>query len=256
MKESAMNKLVQVMDELLAPNGCPWDREQTHQTLTRYLVEEAYEVLEAIEEADMNKLREELGDLLLQVVFHAALAKRDGHFDLDDVADTVKEKMIRRHPHVFGQMEITTSDGVMDVWEGFKRKEGKQSIMEGIPQSLPALLRSYKIQEKARRVGFDWPDVSGAVDKLQEEVIEFVHEKHTGDQERLKEEMGDLIFAMVNIARMSDIEPEEALQRSNDKFIRRFQYIENTLKTRGEILEEAGLERLDALWDEAKRLGL
>ncbi|MGE5396010.1 MAG: nucleoside triphosphate pyrophosphohydrolase [Chitinophagales bacterium] len=254
MEETGVPGLVQIMNRLLAPGGCPWDREQTHRSLTRYLLEETYEVIEAIEEGDMNKLREELGDLLLQVVFHCAIAQRDGYFDLDEVANGVTNKMITRHPHVFGDMEINTSDEVLYNWEGFKRNEGKKSILEGIPTILPALLRAYKLQEKAQRVGFDWPDVTGAVDKLQEEVVEFTEAGR--DQESRRNEMGDLLFALVNIARMSEIEPEEALQETNNKFIRRFQHIEKTLEARNEPIEEAGLEKLDTLWNEAKDLGL
>ncbi|MGE5373090.1 MAG: nucleoside triphosphate pyrophosphohydrolase [Solirubrobacterales bacterium] len=256
MKQSSLPALLDVMDHLLAPDGCPWDREQTHQSLMRYLVEETYEVLEAIEEADMNKLREELGDLLLQVVFHAALAKNAGEFDFYDVAETVRQKMIRRHPHVFGDVDIQTSDGVMEIWEGLKKKEGKKTVLEGIPRSLPALQRAFKMQEKARRVGFDWPDVSGAIEKLEEEMDEFHGACASGSREEMIDEMGDILFAAANIARMSGIEPEEALQRSNNKFARRFQYIEQRVKDAGKVLEEQGLEALDALWDEAKRAGL
>lgn len=253
---NAIDELVQVMDKLLSPEGCPWDREQTHESLTRYLIEESYEVIEAIDERDMNKLREELGDLLLQVVFHAALAEREKSFTLEDVIHTVSQKMINRHPHVFGEMDLNTSEEVLQNWEGFKKKEGKKTLLEGIPKFLPALLRAYKLQEKARRVGFDWPDVSGAVDKLQEEVSEFLTAAQNAEPVEMESEMGDIIFAVVNIARMSGIEPEQALQRSNDKFVRRFEYIESSILAEGESLEEAGLEKMDELWEKAKRLGL
>jgi tetrapyrrole methylase family protein/MazG family protein len=256
MSGDAIYKLADVMDKLLSEDGCPWDREQTHRSLVRYLIEEAYEVIEAIDLSDMNKLKEELGDLLLQVVFHAALADREGRFNLDDVARGVTSKMITRHPHVFGRMEINTSDEVMNHWEGFKRKEGKKSILEGIPRFLPALLRAYKLQEKAQRVGFDWPNIDGAVDKLQEEVQEYTAAQQTGEIDLIQEEMGDLLFTMVNIARMSGIEPEQALQRSNDKFERRFQHIENRIEERGEVFEQVDLEKLDQLWEEAKKIGL
>jgi len=256
MKGKAVEELVQTMRTLLSPQGCPWDREQTHESLIRYLLEETYEVIEAIREGDMDKLREELGDLLLQVVFHAALAERSGLFDLDDVANTVNQKMINRHPHVFGRMEINTSDEVMQNWEGFKREEGKISILEGIPNILPALLRAYKLQEKAQRVGFDWPQIDGALDKLQEEINEYVEACRNDDSARKEDEMGDILFAVVNIARMSGVEPEQALQRCNDKFTRRFQYIEASLRQEGCPLEDAGLERMDNLWNEAKKRGL
>jgi len=256
MKEQAVPALVETMRRLLSPDGCPWDREQTHKSLKRYLIEEAYEVLEAIDEGDMHKLKEELGDLLLQVVFHAALAEQNGQFDLNDVADTVNRKMINRHPHVFGCMDINSSEEVMQNWEGFKRKEGKRSILEGIPHTLPALLRAYKLQEKAQRVGFDWPDISGAVEKLEEEIKEYLRAASSRNPEQIEDEMGDILFAVVNIARMSGVEPEQALQRCNAKFVRRFQYIEERLQAEGELLEEAGLEKMDDLWDEAKRQGL
>lgn len=252
----AIDELVQVMDKLLSPEGCPWDREQTHESLTRYLIEESYEVIEAIDERDMNKLREELGDLLLQVVFHAALAEREKSFTLDDVINTVSQKMINRHPHVFGEMDLNTSEEVLQVWEGFKKREGKKTLLEGIPKSLPALLRAYKLQEKAARVGFDWPEVSGAVEKLQEEVSEFLSAAENAEPSQMENEMGDIIFAVVNIARMSGIEPEQALQRSNDKFVRRFAYIESSILGEGRTLDEAGLEKMDKLWEKAKQLGL
>lgn len=256
MTGKAVQELVQTMRILLSPKGCPWDREQNHNSLTRYLIEETYEVIEAIGEDDMDKLREELGDLLLQVVFHAALAERSGHFNLDDVADTVNQKMINRHPHVFGMMEINTSDEVMQNWEGFKREEGKTSILEGIPRILPALLRAYKLQEKAQRVGFDWPQIGGALEKLREEIDEYVAAYRNNDFDRKEDEMGDILFAVVNIARMSGVEPEQALQRCNDKFTRRFQFIEAHLREEGCSLEDAGLDRMDSLWNEAKKRGL
>ena len=248
-----MQKLVEVMDELLGENGCPWDKEQTHQSLVRYLIEESYEVVEAIKEADMHKLQEELGDLLLQVVFHAALAERAGHFTLDDVVDTISQKMINRHPHVFGEMDLQTSDDVMDKWEGFKKQEGKKLLLDNIPDFMPALLRSLKLQEKVARVGFDWPNALGAIDKFKEEVEEF---KLAQNEEELNEEMGDMFFALANIARLNNIEPENALQLSNDKFIRRFNYVEQKIIDRGQDFKDYSLAGLDKLWNEAKAKGL
>ncbi|NLV16792.1 MAG: nucleoside triphosphate pyrophosphohydrolase [Syntrophomonadaceae bacterium] len=252
MEDQGIKALMETMNKLLSPEGCPWDREQTHTSLRRYLVEETYEVLAAIDDGDMNELREELGDLLLQIVFHSALAEREGAFNLSDVANIVNEKMINRHPHVFGHLEINSSDEVMQHWEGFKRDEGKKSILEGIPRHLPALLRAYKLQEKAARVGFDWPQVQGALKKLNEETAEFIAASQDGSPEMIEEEMGDILFTIVNIARMSGIEPEQALQNSNAKFTRRFNHIESRLNDEGQLLEEAGLEKLDKLWDEAK----
>lgn len=248
-----MDELLKVMDKLLGENGCPWDREQTHESLQRYLLEETYEVLEAIQEGDMHKLQDELGDLLLQVVFHAKLAEQAGHFTFDDVASGISNKMLSRHPHVFSDLNLKTSDDVMEKWEGFKKKEGKKSLLEGIPNFLPALLRSLKMQEKAARVGFDWPVVDGALDKLQEEVLEL---QAVQNEEELKEEMGDVFFALTNIARLRDINPEEALQASNNKFLRRFNYIEEQIKAKGLDFGDYNLEQLDAIWDEAKAKGL
>lgn len=248
----AIEDLLEVMDKLLSPQGCPWDREQTHQSLTRYLIEESYEVLEAIKEQDMDKLQEELGDVLLQVVFHAALAERAGYFSFADVARIVEQKMIRRHPHVFADMNLKTSDDVMDHWEGFKKQEGKTRVLEGIPVMLPALMRAEKLQYKAARVGFDWPQVQGAVDKLKEEADELAQAQGT----EITEEMGDLLFALVNIARFKEVEPEEALQKSNDKFVRRFNYVEDAIKESGRTWQEMSLEEMDHYWDEAKEKGL
>lgn len=249
----ALDELLMIQKRLLAPGGCPWDREQTHDTLIRYLIEEAYEVIEAIDEGDMNKLREELGDLLLQIVFHAALAEQRGDFDFSDITRAVSIKMINRHPHVFGSMPLKTSEDVLNNWETFKRGEGKKSLLEGIPRALPALMRAEKIQEKMSRVGYDWPDVGGAVDKLGEEVRELAQ---ADNQDHIVEEMGDILFAMVNVARMKQVEVEQALQMANDKVIRRFNYIETRVAELGQKLTDMSLEQMDAIWDEAKSKGL
>lgn len=250
----AINELIEIMDRLLGPEGCPWDREQTHESLIRYLIEESYEVIEAINEGDMHKLREELGDLLLQVVFHTALGRKEGYFDFSDVAAGVSRKMIKRHPHVFGDAgRLETGDDVMEVWEGFKRREGKKYLLEGIPKNLPALMRAEKVQEKAARVGFDWPSVDGAVEKFKEEVDELCQ---AVNWEEKIEEWGDIFFALVNVARLQKIEPEQALQASNDKFTRRFNYIENRIKSKGKDFPEMSLEEMDSIWEEAKTKGL
>ena len=249
----ALDELLAIQKRLLAPGGCPWDREQTHKSLVRFLIEEAYEVIEAINEGDMYKLREELGDLLLQIVFHAALAEGEGHFDFADLTRMVSKKMVDRHPHVFGSMQLQTSSDVLDNWEDFKRKEGKKYLLEGIPKCLPALLRAEKIQEKASRVGFDWPSVEGALDKLKEEVEELAQAQTS---ENIIEEMGDVLFAIVNVARFKQVEAEQALQRSNDKVARRFNYIEQKIQESGRSFSELTLEEMDAIWDEAKAKGL
>jgi tetrapyrrole methylase family protein/MazG family protein len=252
-RTGSLEELLQIMDKLLSLEGCPWDREQTHASLVRYLIEESYEVIEAIEHQDMDRLREELGDLLLQVVFHAALAEREGWFNFDDVARTVSRKMIDRHPHVFGSLQLESSEAVMENWEDFKKKEGKKHLLEGIPAMLPALMRAEKMQEKAARVGFDWADVGGALEKFKEEADELARAQ--GEQE-VREETGDLLFALVNIARFKGVEPEQALQATNDKFARRFRYIEEQLRLRQRDLKQASLQEMDELWEEAKSLGL
>jgi len=249
----ALDELLKIQNRLLAPGGCPWDREQTHASLVRYLIEETYEVIEAINEGNMYKLREELGDLLLQIVFHAALAEGAGHFDFADLTRSVSRKMVDRHPHVFGSMKLTTSDDVLDNWEDFKRKEGKERLLEGIPLSLPALMRAEKIQEKAARVGFDWPDITGVVEKFKEEIDELVQAR---SQSEIEEEMGDVFFALVNLARFKQVEPEQALQACNDKVGRRIGYMEQRLQEAGRRFTDLTLEELDALWDEAKAQGI
>lgn len=249
----AINELLQVMDRLLAPDGCPWDREQSHESLTRYLIEECYEVIDAVKRKEMDKLKEELGDVLLQVVFHAALAEREGCFDFDDVARAVCQKMKDRHPHVFGTLDIRTSGEVMDIWENLKKREGKKYVLEGIPAMLPALMRAEKMQQKAARVGFDWPVIAGAVDKVKEEVEEFAQAESPVEA---SQEFGDILFALVNVARMKGIDPEAALQESNDKFERRFQYIEENLQAQQRSLTDTPLEEMDRLWEEAKDRGL
>jgi tetrapyrrole methylase family protein/MazG family protein len=248
-----IERLLGIMDKLLSPEGCPWDREQTHESLTRYLIEESYEVIEAIKRQSMLDLQEELGDVLLQVVFHAALAQRSGHFDFASVVRTVSDKMVQRHPHVFGAMNIESSEEVMTHWENFKRQEGKKTVLAGIPTMLPALMRAEKLQDKAARVGFDWPDPQGAIEKFHEEIEEFQQARAQGDK---KEEMGDILFAIVNIARLYNIDPEEALQDSNEKFIRRFNYIEEKAAGSGAVMGELDLEFMDNLWEEAKSKGL
>jgi tetrapyrrole methylase family protein/MazG family protein len=250
---AATDELIAVMDRLLGEDGCPWDREQTHTSLARFLIEETYEVVEAINSGDMNKLREELGDLLLQVVFHSALAAKEGAFSFDDVARSEAHKMIQRHPHVFGDMDLKTSNDVLNNWEQFKKKEGKKHLLEGIPSFLPALMRAEKIQEKAARVGFDWPTVDGALEKFQEEVEEL---SRSSNHAEASEEMGDVLFALVNIARLMNIEPEQALQASNDKFSRRIAFMEKRLKERKQEFRELKLEELDKIWEEAKNKGL
>ena len=247
----SMEELEEVMEKLLSPQGCPWDREQTHQTLGRYLIEECYETLEAIEKGDDDQLKEELGDVLLQVVFHAALAKQAGNFDLDLVIKGVSEKMIRRHPHVFASMPLFTSQDVIDNWESFKKQEGKKRIMEGVPAMLPALLRALRVQEKAARAGMDFKNPESALAKLIEEAGEFAIAENTAEQHN---ELGDILFAIVNIARLKGLDSEAALQSSNDKFIRRVNYVEEQIQIENRSFNDYTVEELDVFWEQAKEL--
>lgn len=255
-----LDELVEVMNRLRGPNGCPWDREQDHHTITPYLVEETYEVLEAIQQGDMYKICEELGDLLLQIVFHAQIARERGQFDINDVVDGVCQKMIRRHPHVFGDTSVQNSDEVLVNWDEIKQAErgGNSSpgasVLDGVPRGLPALPRSYKIQAKASRVGFDWPDYRGALDKLWEECRELEEALELGSVRCVKQETGDVLFAAINVARLAGVDPEIALTAAVDKFVRRFHYVEEKARESGTSLKEMSLEEMDKFWEEAKKL--
>ncbi|MDI6710704.1 MAG: nucleoside triphosphate pyrophosphohydrolase [Bacillota bacterium] len=252
----AMDDLVAIMAALRAENGCPWDREQTHESLRRYLIEETYEVVEAVEQGDMHSLCEELGDLLLQIVFHARIARENGEFDIGDVISAICRKMIHRHPHVFGEAKVKDAAEVLANWERIKQgeKQGRVSCLAGVPRNLPALLRADQVQAKVARIGFDWPDYRGALAKVEEELAE-VREALAGDDRgRLAEELGDLLFAAVNLARLRGLDAEEALGRTVDKFIRRFNHIEERIRQSGRRLGDVDLEEMDRWWDEAKNL--
>lgn len=253
-----LDPLLEVMATLRGSAGCPWDREQTHASLRRYLIEECYEVIEAIDENDMNKLVEELGDLLLQVVFHARIAEEAGFFDLNDVIQGIVAKMIRRHPHVFGQTKVKDSKEVLVNWAAIKQQEKElcgqnDGVLAGIPQGLPALLRAYKIQGRAARVGFDWPSVNGAWEKVMEEAAELKTAATEGDARAVTEELGDLLFAVVNVARFLQVEPELALAATTAKFERRFHHIEQQAARQGLSLAELSLQDMDTLWEQAKK---
>ncbi len=250
-----LDPLVDVMARLRSPGGCIWDIEQNHASLRRYMVEEVYEVLEAIDEASTDKLCEELGDLLLQVVFHARIAEECGHFSMQDVIDSVTSKLVRRHPHVFGAISVRDAAEVVMNWEKIKQGEKsaeRHSVLDGIPQALPNLMRAYKLQAKAAKVGFDWPTVEPVWDKIQEEFAELREAVQGGNRNSTEGELGDLLFAVVNLARFLGIDPEIALNVTNNKFIRRFAHIEKQVKKRGLKWEECSLELLDTLWMEAK----
>ena len=248
------NDLVEIVRILRAPGGCPWDAEQTHQSIRRGFLEEAYEVAEAIDENSSEHLKEELGDVLLQVVFHASIAKDDGEFDLNDVADGICKKLIYRHPHVFGDVSVQSTGEVLANWEELKRKEKGQAsnadAVDSVARSLPALWRAEKVQKKAAKCGFDWDDVSGAADKLAEEAEE-VRRALAGDGDPV-EELGDLLFAAVNTARFLKADPEDCLHAATDKFSARFRKVEQAAAAQGKRLEDMTLAEMDKLWDEVK----
>ena len=251
-----INDLLEIMRSLRAPGGCPWDAEQTHESIRKNLIEETYEVVEAIDKKDSGMLLEELGDLLMQVVFHAQMEDEKGVFNFDDVADGVCKKLIERHPHVFGEVEVSGVDDVLDNWDAIKRREKGQKKgsepMLSVPRELPALMRAAKIQQKASAVGFDWPDVSGAYGKIIEETQELRKAVESGVQDDVIEELGDLLFSVVNVSRFLKCDAEEALTAASDKFINRFIRVEQLAKENGVDMEKASLEKLDKLWDIAK----
>jgi len=248
--------LLEIMTLLRSPNGCPWDRTQDHYSIREDMIEEAYEVIEAINNNDTENLREELGDVLLQVVFHSEMEREKGSFDFDDVCHDVCDKLVIRHPHVFADVSAETPEEVLKNWEEIKaqtkgRKKTSDS-MSSVPRHLPALMRARKIQKKAAEVGFDWPDSEGAFDKIAEETDELREAFRSGDPQAVSDELGDLLFSVVNVARFVGAKPEEALSRSCDKFITRFRLVEQLAAERGIDMQTAGLEKLDELWDEAK----
>ncbi len=249
--------LVKIMDKLRSPDGCPWDRKQTHSTLKQYLIEECYEVINAIDKEDYFELEEELGDVMLQIVFHSQIAQQSGYFEINDVITAICEKMIRRHPHVFGDVNVNNPHEVMENWEKIKKQEKKESLqvesMERIPEGLPALMRAYKIQSKAADVGFDWENIDGAIDKLKEELNEFINEYKAFNEDNMKAEIGDLLFSVVNVCRFLDIQPEIALSMTNSKFLKRFRYIEEEITKNGEKIGNKSLKELDKYWEKAKK---
>ena len=248
--------LVDVTRTLREPGGCPWDREQTHASIRSNMIEEVYEYLEAVDAEDTEGMREELGDILMQIVFHARMAEEAGRFDLQDVIDEVVDKLIRRHPHVFGETKVTGSDEVLVNWEAIKKTEKteRKHVLDGVTQGLPALLRAYKLQSKAAKVGFDWPDVKGVWDKVQEELAELQEALASGDRAAAENELGDVLFALVNYARHQKIEPEVALNGTNNRFAKRFAHVESCVEASGKAWQDFSLDELDQFWDEAKRL--
>ncbi|MGC3996187.1 MAG: nucleoside triphosphate pyrophosphohydrolase [Anaeromyxobacter sp.] len=255
----AVENLLAIMERLRAPGGCPWDREQTLASLRPYVLEETYEVLEAIDGGDVREHREELGDLLLQIVFQAQLRKEEGHFDFADVADAISSKLVSRHPHVFGTAEVKDAEGVLKQWAALKREEkrarGKgHSVLEGVPRAMPALARADRLTEKASRIGFDWPDAAGARAKVAEELAELDEAIAAGDRAAIEHELGDALFALANLGRKLSLPPEEALRVAVERFVSRFEHVERRLEAQGVGHGQATLEQMDALWDEAKEL--
>lgn len=257
MKDELFKSLVEVIATLRGENGCPWDREQTHTSLKSTLIEETYETVEAIDSAQPDKLKEELGDLLLNIMLQAQIAAENRDFDIYDVIDTLTEKLIRRHPHVFGDVNVENSDDVVKNWEAIKKEEAgnedRESILDGIPIALPALLRGQKIQKRAARVGFDWDHIQDVISKVDEELAEVKESLKKNQQAEIEMEIGDLLFAIVNLCRFVELQAEETLRKSNRKFIQRFKRMEKILEKQGKDISEQSLTTLDAIWEEVKK---
>jgi MazG family protein len=250
-------QLLDVMRRLRGPDGCPWDREQTRTSLKAYLIEEAYEVIEAIESGNASHLEEELGDLLFQVVFHAQLAQEHGEFDMASLLRRLAHKMVTRHPHVFGSATVETPREALAQWEAIKGREAadagrERSVVDGVPRALPALLRAQRLSSKAARVNFDWPDATAAWEKVEEEMREAADALRSGDRARFGEELGDVLFSLVNVARLASLDAEDVLQAANDKFRRRFAAMEADLGARGATVASASTEELERAWDRTK----
>lgn len=254
-EKDAITRLREVVRRLRSPGGCPWDREQTHESLIPHVIEEAYEVAEAIRSGDSSLICEELGDLLLQPVLHAEIAAETGAFDLDRMADELTEKLIRRHPHVFGEASAATADAVLAQWDAIKKVEkgGKhEPLLAGVGKGLPALMKAQKLQKKAARVGFDWPGAAPVFEKIREETRELEAATKTGDQRQMTEELGDLLFSVVNLARKLGVEAESAMAAANEKFTRRFHAMEEKLAADGKQLGSLSLQEMDLAWDAVK----
>ncbi|MCI0565231.1 MAG: nucleoside triphosphate pyrophosphohydrolase [Nitrososphaera sp.] len=234
---------------------CPWDREQTHQSIRHALIEEAYEVVESIDHENMSELKSELGDLLLHVAMHSVMAEEEKAFTVDEVMNASMEKLIRRHPHVFGDTKVSGSHEVKANWEKLKMAEGRTSMLDGVPKELPTLLRAYRLQEKASKVGFDWKKKSDVWKKVEEEIEELATAEKSGDKGEIESELGDLLFAIVNYSRFLHVNPEIALRKSVEKFTKRFHGIEKELKAQGKKIEETTLEEMDEIWEKQKRAG-
>lgn len=244
------------MERLRSPQGCPWDKEQTFKTLIPFLIEETYEVVDTLDKSDTSHLKEELGDLLFQIVFHAQIAREENQFDMAGVLQAIIDKLTRRHPHVFGDAKVKDAAEVIHNWEQIKALEKAErkgdSLLADVPASLPSLLKAYQLGKKAAKVGFDWPDTSGVFAKIKEEIQELEESIQNKSEVGIREELGDLLFAIVNLSRHFKINPEEALRQTNEKFIRRFQYIEKKIRGAGKEFQDYTLRELDLFWEEAK----
>jgi len=256
LAKEGFEKLVDIMAKLRGEGGCPWDKAQTHESLKPFLIEEAYEVIDAIDAENPEILKEELGDLLLQIVFHSRIAEEEGRFSINDVIEKVCDKMIRRHPHIFGEVKADTAEEVLKNWEDIKKEEKDFSSyaesMDRLPEQLPALMKAFKVQEKAARVGFDWDSVDGALNKVYEELQEIQEVYKSEKREKIKEEIGDLLFAVVNVARFLRVDPELALRDATKKFVKRFKYVEEEAKRQNKDLSKMTLEEMDILWEQGK----
>ncbi|OYT16473.1 MAG: nucleoside triphosphate pyrophosphohydrolase [Bacteroidetes bacterium 4572_77] len=255
-KLKAFERLLLIMDELRS--GCPWDKEQTLESLRYLTIEEVYELSDAILDKDMPEIKKELGDLMLHMVFYAKIASETNDFDMADVLNSISEKLIYRHPHIYSDVEANDAETVAQNWEKLKLKEGRESVLDGVPTSLPAMVKAHRIQEKVKGVGFDWEKPEQVWEKVQEEMNEFNEEVEKHAQEdnhsKMESEFGDLLFSMINYARFLNINPEDALERTNKKFIKRFKYLEKESKKIGKELDEMKLEEMDVYWNEAKKL--
>lgn len=247
----AFKRLLDIMDELRA--GCPWDKKQTLESLRYLTIEETYELCDAILDKNMDDIKKELGDLLLHIVFYSKIASEKNAFDITDVLESISEKLIHRHPHIYGDVKAQTDEEVKNNWEKIKLKEGKKSVLEGVPKSLPALVKAYRMQEKARGVGFDWEKPTQVWEKVEEELQEFKNElDNNSSQEKIEQEFGDLLFALINYARFIDVNPEDALERTNKKFRSRFGYLEKNAKKSGKSMHDMSLAEMDVFWNKAK----
>ena len=248
----AFERLLNIMDDLR--EKCPWDMKQTIESLRYLTIEEVYELSDAIVEGDMDEIKKELGDIMLHLVFYSRIASETKEFDITDVLNGVCEKLIHRHPNIYGDVEVKDEAEVKANWEKLKLKEGKKSVLEGVPKSLPAMVKSIRMQEKARGVGFDWDTSEQVWDKVQEELSELKEEVQKGDEQKTTEEFGDLLFSLINYARFVNVNPEDALEKTNKKFLQRFQYMESEIEKKGLKLSELSLEEMDVYWNEAKTI--